>query len=76
MRYLALADGFIGSHYVCAGEEFEFDGRTPSWARPLENLSAATEPEASSVVIDIQKPKRRVIHRKPKAKAEEKLETI
>jgi hypothetical protein len=36
MRYIAQQDGFIDSHYVCMGEEFEYDGKTPSWARPLD----------------------------------------
>lgn len=37
MRYIARQDGFIDSHYVCMGEEFEYDGKTPSWASPLDN---------------------------------------
>lgn len=36
MKYRAKADGFVDSHYVCEGEVFEYEGKTPSWAIPLE----------------------------------------
>ena len=36
MKYRANANGFVDSHYVCEGEIFEYNGRTPSWATPIE----------------------------------------
>lgn len=44
MRYIARQDGFVDSHYVCMGEEFEYDGQTPSWATPLDE-EAKKKPE-------------------------------
>ena len=35
-RYRADRDGFVDSHYVCEGDEFEYDGPVPSWATPLD----------------------------------------
>jgi len=43
-RYRAERDGFIDSHYVREGDEFEYDGAAPSWATPLDGPSAASEP--------------------------------
>lgn len=33
MKYRALRDGYIGGHYVFAGETFTHNGKKPSWAR-------------------------------------------
>jgi len=76
MRYAALQDGFIDSHYVCMGEEFEFDGKAPSWARPLDPLPVFAEeekaPESPGLIEAIKNTavkKRRTIRRsKPKPK--------
>ena len=35
-RYRAERNGFVNSHFVREGEEFEFNGAAPSWATPLE----------------------------------------
>ena len=45
MKYRAKADGFVDSHYVCEGEIFEYDGKTPSWATPLEEPAKPEETE-------------------------------
>lgn len=73
MRFVAERDGFIDSHYVCAGETFEYDGKTPSWARPLD------EPKKPELKLTADAPaapaKRRVVRRrKPAMKLE--AETI
>lgn len=49
MKYRANADGFVDSHYVCEGEIFEYDGKTPSWAVPLEENPTA-KPETEGAV--------------------------
>ena len=36
-RYIALADGCVGAHYVRAGESFDYDGPAPQWARPVKD---------------------------------------
>ena len=36
MKYRAKQDGFVDMHYVCEGEIFDYDGKTPSWAVPVE----------------------------------------
>lgn len=73
MRYVAERDGFVDSHYVCAGEEFEYSGKTPSWARPLEPVQAIV----NDVVEEIAKVKaKRVVRRKPVRRAKPKQKPI
>ena len=35
MKYRAMRDGYIGGHYVRAGETFTYNGKKPSWAESL-----------------------------------------
>lgn len=46
MKYRAKQDGFVDSHYVCEGEIFEYEGKTPSWATPLEEPAKPETEEA------------------------------
>lgn len=50
MKYRARADGFVDSHYVCEGEIFEYDGKTPSWATPIEEPKSAKPEETGEAV--------------------------
>ena len=43
MKYKALRDGFIGGHYVHAGETFTYNGKKPSWAECLAPEKAKAE---------------------------------
>ena len=44
-RFIALTDGLVGTHYVRAGQEFDFDGPAPAWARSA--LSAPAKQKAA-----------------------------
>ena len=78
MRYLALADGFVDSHYVCAGEEFEYSGKTPSWATLLESnpVSASPADDASSDIVKAVKKYRRAPAKRKTATRKVKQETF
>lgn len=43
-KYRAMRDALVGSHYVRAGEVFDFNGPKPAWASDVEK-----EPPASKV---------------------------
>lgn len=48
MKYRALRDGYIGGHYVFAGETFTHNGKKPSWAECLGmERKSGGEPDAS-----------------------------
>ncbi len=48
MKYRALRDGYIGGHYVFAGETFIHNGKKPSWAECLGmERKSGGEPDAS-----------------------------
>ena len=34
-RYLAQAEGLVGTRFVRPGDEFEYDGPAPRWATPV-----------------------------------------
>lgn len=36
-RYLAHAEGLVGTRFVRPGDEFEYDGPAPSWAKPVQD---------------------------------------
>lgn len=36
-RYIAERDGLLGTHYVRAGEAFEFEGPKPGWAEEVRD---------------------------------------
>ena len=46
-RYLAQAEGLVGTRFVRPGDEFEYDGPAPRWATPvldpLEKFDTDTE---------------------------------
>ena len=52
MKYRAKADGFVDSHYVREGETFEYNGKTPSWATPIEEpKSEPAKPEETGEAV-------------------------
>lgn len=55
MKYRALRDGYIGGHYVFAGETFTYNGKKPSWAECLgvERKSDISDPSDSSDESDV-----------------------
>ena len=57
MKYRAKADGFVDSHYVCEGEIFEYEGKTPSWAVPVEEpKSESAKPEETEEAVETPPP--------------------
>lgn len=36
-RYLAQAEGLVGTRFVRPGDEFEYDGPAPRWAKPVQD---------------------------------------
>lgn len=36
-RYLAQSEGLVGTRFVRPGDEFEYDGPAPSWAKPVQD---------------------------------------
>ena len=59
MKYRAKQDGFVDSHYVCEGEIFEYDGKTPSWAVPVEEQSAKPEKTEGAAETPSPTPKKK-----------------
>lgn len=52
MKYKALRDGYIGGHYVYAGETFTYNGKKPSWAECLAPEKAKIAVPAEQKVQD------------------------
>ena len=52
MKYRAKADGFVDSHYVCEGETFEYNGKAPSWATPVEEPKPESEPAKPEETVE------------------------
>lgn len=57
MKYRALRDGYIGGHYVFAGETFTHNGKKPSWAECLgmerkSDISDSSDPSDPSDASD------------------------
>ncbi len=43
VQYVAMTDGYVGTHYVRAGELFEMEGAAPRWARRVSAAEAASK---------------------------------
>ena len=41
VQYVAMTDGYVGTHYVRAGELFEMEGAAPRWARRVAAADTA-----------------------------------
>lgn len=44
-EYIAKADGLAGSHYVRAGDKFQYDGPKPVWAEKVVPTEAKNAPQ-------------------------------
>ena len=47
VQYVAMTDGYVGTHYVRAGELFEMEGAAPRWARRVSAAEAASKVSAA-----------------------------
>lgn len=48
MRYRAISDGFIGGHYIHAGEEFLAEEcSNPAWAVPVDPVKTSETEETA-----------------------------
>ena len=47
-RYLAQSEGLVGTRFVRPGDEFEYDGPAPSWAKPVQDSLEKSDTEVKA----------------------------